>query len=86
MPSLADLVWIWGSGVGLGLGFGFGFGLGFRVRVGVQLGGHVEEAEEAVLGVLRDEVALRAAEEDDDRVEGPHGGGEHLQVAEELLH
>ena len=52
--------------------------MGFRVRVGVQLGGHVEEAEEAVLGVLRDEVALRAAEEDDDRVEGPHGGGEHL--------
>ena len=57
---------------------GLGFGLGFRVRVGVQLGGQVEEAEEAVLGVLRDEVALRAAEEDDDRVEGPHGGGEHL--------
>ena len=79
MPSLAALVRNWGSGVGFGFGFGFGFGLGFRVRVGVQLvGGHVEEAEEAVLGVLRDEVALRAAEEDDDRVEGPHGGGEHL--------
>ena len=78
MPSLAALVRNWGSGVGFGFGFGLGFGLGFRVRVGVQLGGHVEEAEEAVLGVLRDEVALRAAEEDDDRVEGPHGGGEHL--------
>ena len=43
-----------------------------------ELGGDVQQAEHAVLGVLRDEVALRAAEEDDDRVEGPHGGGEHL--------
>ena len=52
----------------------------------MQLRGQIEKAEQAVLGVLRDEVALRAAEEDDDRVEGPHGGGEYLKVAEELLH
>ena len=31
-------------------------------------------------------MALCAAEEDDDWVEGPHSGGEHLKVAEELLY
>ena len=50
-----------------------------------QLGDAVEHAQPRVLGVLGDEVALRAPKEDDDGVEGPHHDREGLEVVEELL-
>ena len=48
--------------------------------------GHLSTVICDVLSILRDEVALCTPEKHNERIEGPHNGGEDFQGAEELDH